>query len=209
MLDEFHADRLARHLAPLRQSRSAEFAPPGSGRFHWRGVMTDLRHAVRELRAAPEFTIVALVVLMLGIGATTAIFSVVDAVVLRGLPFDEHDRLVAVGERRPPGPRDTNYDPHALMSVATAELPGLGRRTAGVRIDRRHCRSVVQRVYPQRARDGARGFSGDAGHRGVLRCPSCPSCARTCIHCRERGRWPAPRCRPQRRPVAATLRRES
>ena len=68
--------------------------------------MGDLRHAVRELRAAPGFTIVALVVLTLGIGATTAIFSVVDAVALRALPFDEHDRLVAVGERRPPGPRD-------------------------------------------------------------------------------------------------------
>jgi putative ABC transport system permease protein len=81
--------------------------------------MGDLRHALRELRAAPGFTIVALVVLTLGIGATTAIFSVVDAVALRALPFDEHDRLVAVGERRPPGPRDTNYDPHALMSIAT------------------------------------------------------------------------------------------
>jgi putative ABC transport system permease protein len=83
------------------------------------GVMTDVRDAVRALRATPSFTIAALVVLTLGIGASTAIFSVVDAVVLRGLPFDEHDRLVAVGERRPPGPRDTNYDPHALMSIAT------------------------------------------------------------------------------------------
>jgi predicted permease len=119
MLDEFQADRLARYLAPLRQSRSAEVAPPPRGWFLWGGVMGDLRHAVRELRAAPGFTIVALVVLTLGIGATTAIFSVVDAVALRALPFDEHDRLVAVGERRPPGPRDTNYDPHALMSIAT------------------------------------------------------------------------------------------
>jgi len=87
--------------------------------------MTDLRDAVRALRAAPSFTIVALVVLTLGIGATTAIFSVVDAVALRALPFDEHDRLVAVGERRPPGPRDTNYDPHALMSIATSQAPGV------------------------------------------------------------------------------------
>jgi predicted permease len=83
------------------------------------GFMTDMRDAVRALRATPSFTIVALVVLTLGIGASTAIFSVVDAVVLRGLPFDEHDRLVAVGERRPPGPLDTNYDPHGLMSIAT------------------------------------------------------------------------------------------
>jgi putative ABC transport system permease protein len=56
----------------------------------------DLRAAIRSLRHSPTFTIVALVVLALGIGAGTAIFCVVDAVVLRGLPFDEHDRIVAV-----------------------------------------------------------------------------------------------------------------
>src|SRR5688500_7220867 len=64
----------------------------------------DLRNALRSLRGAPTFTAVALVVLALGIGAGTAVFSIVDAVVLRGLPYDEHDRLVAVLEhdtRRP------------------------------------------------------------------------------------------------------------
>jgi putative ABC transport system permease protein len=64
----------------------------------------DVRNAFRSLRSAPTFTAVALTVLALGIGAGTAIFSVVDAVVLRGLPFDEHDRIVAVLEfdtRRP------------------------------------------------------------------------------------------------------------
>jgi predicted permease len=58
----------------------------------------DLRTAVRALRAAPGFTLAALAVLTLGIGASTAIFSVVDAVVLRGLPFADADRLISVSE---------------------------------------------------------------------------------------------------------------
>jgi putative ABC transport system permease protein len=81
----------------------------------------DLKAAFRSLRASTTFTAVALIVLALGIGASTAIFSVVDAVVLRGLPFDEHDRLVAVGERRPPNPDfppPPNRDQDAVSSIA-------------------------------------------------------------------------------------------
>jgi putative ABC transport system permease protein len=69
--------------------------------FHWQSILSDARFAVRSLAKAPGFTTVALLVLALGIGASTAIFSVVDAVVLRALPFDEHDRLVAVLEHDP------------------------------------------------------------------------------------------------------------
>jgi len=61
-------------------------------------MLDDLKTALRALLGSRAFTVVALVVLALGIGAGTAIFSIVDAVVLRGLPFDEHDRLAAVLE---------------------------------------------------------------------------------------------------------------
>jgi putative ABC transport system permease protein len=66
-------------------------------------LAADARLAVRALRTSPGVTVPALLVLTLGIGATTAIFSVVDAVVLRGLPFDDADALVAVAETRLPG----------------------------------------------------------------------------------------------------------
>src|SRR6187399_362655 len=62
-------------------------------------MLDDIRTSIRSLRSTPAFTLVALLVLTLGIGAGTAIFSVVDAVVLRGLPFDEHDRLGALTEK--------------------------------------------------------------------------------------------------------------
>ena len=80
----------------------------------------DLRAAVRSLRSSKSFTTAALIVLTLGVGATTAIFSVVDAVVLRGLPFDEHDRLAAVGERRRPSGQfaPLDRDPESVAFVA-------------------------------------------------------------------------------------------
>ena len=62
-------------------------------------MLDDIKTAYRSLRSSPAFTLVALIVLVLGIGSGTAIFSVVDAVVLRGLPFDEHDRLGVVYEK--------------------------------------------------------------------------------------------------------------
>src|SRR5262245_33395696 len=66
-----------------------------------RATMTDLRFAFRQLLKHPGFTAVAVLTLALGIGATTAIFSVVYAVVLRPLPFPESERLTAIWTQTP------------------------------------------------------------------------------------------------------------
>jgi putative ABC transport system permease protein len=61
-------------------------------------MFADVRHAFRTLMKSPGFTIVAVVTLALGIGMATAIFSVVDAVLLRPVPFPDVERLVMVWE---------------------------------------------------------------------------------------------------------------
>ena len=63
------------------------------------GIVRDIRYALRTFRRNPLFTTVAVLTLALGIAASTAVFTVVDAVVFRPLPFAEPDRLVTIWER--------------------------------------------------------------------------------------------------------------
>ena len=102
----------------------------------------DLRYGYRMLRKNPGFTAIAVVSLALGIGANTAIFSVVNAVLLKGLPFNEPDRLVMVWEdvsfagfpRNTPAPanyvdwrsRNEVFDDMAAVAERSFSLTGDG-----------------------------------------------------------------------------------
>ncbi len=85
-------------VVAFRLRRETWRTPAGARERPWTGLGGDVRTAARGLRATPGFTVAAVSVLALGVGATTAIFTVADVSLLRPLPFREPDRLVAFGE---------------------------------------------------------------------------------------------------------------
>lgn len=113
-----------------------------AGRLHWSVGCQDVRYAVRMLARAPGFASTSLLVLALGIGATTAAFSVADHVLVRPLPFARADRLVKLWqdesfrgvsrmEVSPANYEDwnrqaTSFDSMAAFTTRSANLVGQG-----------------------------------------------------------------------------------
>src|SRR5258708_18165378 len=91
-----------------REIEAAERPAPPAPEYRagaWSGAAQDVRYALRFLRRNPAFAAIALATLAFGIGGNTAIFTMVDALVLRDLPYRDPGRLMAIETRRTDQPQ--------------------------------------------------------------------------------------------------------
>jgi putative ABC transport system permease protein len=141
----------------------------------------DLRYGFRSLRSNYTFTLVAVIALSLGIGANTAIFSVVNAVLLRPLPFKNQERLVAIQELGKDGKRiqvtaanfldwraqNTSFEQLAAILERTANLSG---ETQAERINLAMTSANFFEVFSLQAAHGRLFIAEDeqAGHASIV-----------------------------------------
>ena len=141
-----HRDRAATELALVGERIESRRRLAQIASELWRDALVGLR----LLRRAPGFAVVAILTLAIGIGANTAIYSVLDAVLLRPLPYPDPDRLVMVNESRPDGGvnnasggayldwrrHQTRFQGIALLGQIRANLRGNGaaERLSGMEV---------------------------------------------------------------------------
>jgi len=188
-------DALTRALAPLEnrrrvvdeiaradRPRRSALPPPASSTHLVVDLWRDVRYGLRLLHRSPGFTAVAVMTLALGIGANAAIFSVVNAVLLRPLPFADPARLVDVGEPGPDGRAgnvgfttvvDWRERTHAFDEIAiirswypTLIANGQPERIPAMRVSANFLRTLG--VAPALGRDFAAADDTPAGWRVLI-----------------------------------------
>src|SRR5215469_6127849 len=88
----------------------------------------DAKYALRQLVKTPGFTLTAILTLALGIGVNAAMFSVIDQVLLRPLPYKNADRIVEIGSMPQNG---TGFDPMSLPDIKDFQARGHSFQTIG------------------------------------------------------------------------------
>jgi predicted permease len=107
-------------------------------------LMQDLRYAVRTLAKSPAFSLVAVATLALAIGATTAVFTVVNSILVKPLSYADPDSLVVAWERvprmgpEPLGPNPRHFDRWREQAAAFADLTLVRHSTAGISLGGDH-----------------------------------------------------------------------
>ncbi|HEV7684075.1 MAG TPA: ABC transporter permease [Pyrinomonadaceae bacterium] len=144
-------------------------------------LLKDLRYGIRSLLKRPSFTAIAVVTLALGIGANTAIFSLVNAVLLRGLPFTDPDQLVMIWEdasfagfpRNTPAP--ANYVDWKTQNTVFADMAAQDMRSFNLTGDgepeKIEAFGVTANFFPLLGVQPAlgRGFAADEDAPGAAR----------------------------------------
>ena len=85
-----------------------------------RSFLQDFRYSIRQMKKSPGFAAIAILTLALGIGVNTAIFSVVNGVLLNPLPFPQPERLVVLFHDKPDSPRAPSHIPTFSTGSAKA-----------------------------------------------------------------------------------------
>ena len=124
---------------------------------------SDLRFVLRQLVKSPGFAITAVLMLAFGIGATTAIFSIVEAVLLRPLPFPDSERLMVLADRL----EGVNVGGNSEVGVTVPDIQAYTRETHGFSALGGYQVHAVRALGQRRAGAGQCGADDGGGVSGA------------------------------------------